>query len=436
MITKPGLLARIFGRSQNSVVSKLYTHALGQPLFIHPQIGERLIGAYMEGAIDAPESVAASAGSIAVLNISGGLVNRPMPDICGDGPLSYAAIRAAFDSALADGNVKAIILRMDSPGGMCSGLQDLSDHIYASRGTKPIVAQLDDMAYSACYGLAAACDRVQVTRTSGAGCIGTVTYHVDYSDANAQAGIKVTYIYAGDKKVDGNPDQPLSDSARRDAQAMIDRLYAMFVQSIATYRAMDVQKVIDTQAGCFNGDAIIAAGLADSVGTLEDLIAELSTSEVPQVPVQETVEMADQIEAPTETVAAVLSDSQRASIALAAVTSAVMAAAPKLRSDIAVALLDPKSAVTAETVDARIAHARQVADLCTAAKLNGSEIGYVTRNTPIEAVRAELAAAVADPSPELVTSHPERNATKHSSVQDIYSRRRAAAAGTGKPSRQ
>lgn len=429
MSTKAGLFARFFGRSKHSVVTKLYTHAIGQPLFVHPTMGESMIGAYMDGAVDAPETVVASAGNIAILNISGGLVNRPMPDICGDGPLSYSAIRCAFDSALADGNVKAIIFRMDSPGGMCAGLVDLTDHIFASRGIKPIVAQLDDMAYSACYGIASACDSIQVTRTSGSGSIGCMTYHIDISGANAQAGIKITYIYAGDKKVDGNPDAPLSDSAQRDAQAKIDGLYQLFVKSIAKYRGVDPQAIIDTQAACYNGEAIVAAGLADSVGTLEDLLVKLSTPATPEDAMTEQANEPTTIPAPAPAPAATLTEQQISQLARAAVVDAVSAAG--LAPTVAMTLLDQAANVTPESVAERIAHARTVTDLCAAANLRGTEAGYIKANTPIESVRKELQGAVADNGPELVTSHQEPRRAGTATTQSIYERRRAAAAGNG-----
>jgi hypothetical protein len=96
--------------------------------------------------------------------------------------------------------------------------------------------------------------------------------------------------------------------------------------------------------------------------------------------------------------------------------------------------LDPAT-LTAEEIPARIEHARKVADLCAAAHLEGASAGYVKRHTDLEQVREELAAAVAvDPLPSITTSLPTgpkecRRTTLH---DDIYSRRREAAAGTGK----
>jgi ClpP class serine protease len=294
MTNKPGLIARLFGRSQNSVVARLYSHGLDTPLCLHPRIGERLMGAYLDGAVETQESVVAKAGTIAIINVSGGMVNRPMPDVCGDGPLSYTDVRLAFDSALYDASISAIILRLDTPGGMAAGLFDLTDYIYASRGIKPIVAQIDDMAYSGGYAIAAACDSVQISRTGGAGSVGVVCYHIDQSGYDKQQGVEIKYIYSGDHKVDGNPHEPLPAGVEADMQAEVDTLRQLFVGSLARYLGVDAKVIHDTEAQCYMGQLAIDAGLAHTMGTLEDLIARLSTPETPAVPAQETQNMNDE----------------------------------------------------------------------------------------------------------------------------------------------
>lgn len=457
MANKPSLLARLFGRgSQNAVVTTLYTHALGTPLLVHPVKGELLLGAYLDGAVDAPQSVVASSGSIAVINVTGGLVNRPMPGLCDEGPTSYVAIRQAFDEAMTDENVSAIVFRMDSPGGMASGCFDLADYIFAARGKKPIHAQVDDMAYSACYALAAACDEIQMTRTSGVGSVGVYTYHIDQSGYDGKVGIKVTYIFAGAKKVDGNPHEPISDSAKADAQRDINETYALFTTSVASYRGMNVEDVIASEAACYGPTDAIAAGFADSIGTLEDLLARLSTPAEPEPPQQEST-MPDQptppladggaaaakTEAPTQTAAqiaanaiaeiggavaqaAVLSDAERA-VQMASFVNDVKAT--KLPAAIKMALIErgPNATPNAEV----IANAGKVRDLCAAAHLESCATDYVKNGTDVEVVRKELSAAVADTGKnELITTAPkaggQTNTSKALDSQSIYASRRPA----------
>lgn len=393
-----GLLGRLFRRSEmpHPVISSLFTQAIGRPLMVHPEIGAQLIESYMRGAVESAEPIMAldSASSasrdkprgVAVLNISGPLVDRPQPGLCDDGPLSYEAIRDAFDASMADDSVTAIIMRMRTPGGMVDGCFDLTDHIAASRGKKPIVAVVDNMAYSAGFAIAAACDEIYVSRTGGVGSVGVFGYHVDQTELNAKMGLKVTLIYAGDHKVEFSPHVSLSDEAMAREQAVIDDMYQLFTSSVARYRGMDLDKVVSTQAATFNGQAAIDAGFATRLGTMRDALQALAESD------EQRAARAAQSEQ-------VRAEADRAVAAQAIVASG---AAP----DIVAALLEPEAAITADTVEARVAHARAVIDLCVAAGDRSLAKEYIVNNTNIEIVRRQLLEVKAEDGPEIVTTAP------------------------------
>lgn len=213
-------------------------------------------------------------GEIAVIQVIGPLVQRAGligPD-CGD-ITSYEALTQELEAALADSAVKGIVLELDSPGGEVSGLFGLVDRV--ANASKPVYAVANEAAYSAAYALASAADRIFVGRTAGVGSIGVVAMHVDQSAKNAKDGLKPTYVYAGDKKVDANPHEPLTDRARQDLQGEVDQLYELFVKSVADRRDMSQKAVRATEAGTFMGEEAVAADLADQVGTLEDAKAAL-----------------------------------------------------------------------------------------------------------------------------------------------------------------
>ena len=192
----------------------------------------------------------------------------------------YEYIRMAFDRGLADPQVKGIALVFDTPGGMVAGNFDLVDHIYESRGVKPIAGFAQEHAYSAGYSLISAVDpgQVNVSRTGGVGSIGVVTSHVDMSGAMEQRGIKVTFIHAGKYKVEGNPYEALSDDAKARIQSRIDGLYNIFLNAVSRNRGMDVEDVRATEALTFSAEEAVSNGLADSVGSLEDAIVAFATS--------------------------------------------------------------------------------------------------------------------------------------------------------------
>ena len=193
----------------------------------------------------------------------------------------YDFIRQCFDVALGDPAMKAIVLYFNSPGGDVAGCADLSDHIYESRGTKPLWAILDENAFSAAYWNASAADWITIPRTGGAGSIGVVSCHVDVSKALRNAGIEVTYIQSGARKSDGAPEKPLSDEARKREQASVDQIGELFISTVArNRRGLSRSAVRDMQAGCYLGPQAVAAGLCDEIAApaaaFQSLLRQLS----------------------------------------------------------------------------------------------------------------------------------------------------------------
>lgn len=181
------------------------------------------------------------------------------------GMTGYDGIRQSMLCAHADPAVKAIVLNIDSPGGEVAGCFDLVDAIYGLRGDKPIWAILTESAYSAGYAIASAADRIIVPRTGGVGSIGVITMHVDWSKALTAAGVAVTFITYGDRKADFHPEIPLSPEALAAAQADINTMGDLFVNTVARNRNIAADAVRDTQAACFMGAAGVSRGLADAV---------------------------------------------------------------------------------------------------------------------------------------------------------------------------
>ena len=190
----------------------------------------------------------------------------------------YEYIYQAMKRGMEDEEVKGIALLIDSPGGMVSGNFDLVDRMFAMRGAKPVKAFAADSAYSAAYSIASAADLISVSRSGGVGSIGVVTLHVDYSNMLAEAGIKVTFIFAGKHKVDGNAYEPLPEDVRKKIQGRIDALYSDFVSIVARNRDMDEKAVRDTEAETFMASEAIANGLADEAGTFEDAFAAFTAN--------------------------------------------------------------------------------------------------------------------------------------------------------------
>ena len=215
---------------------------------------------------------------IAVVSVTGTLVSRSGYLDAASGLQAYGDIAEAIATAMDDASVRGVILDVDSPGGEVGGLFDLVEQIQAIRGAnaKPLWAVANECALSAAYAIASAADRLYVTRTGEVGSIGVVAVHIDESGADAKAGLAWTFVFAGDRKVDGNAHEPLSERARATIQADVDRLYAEFCTLVAANRGLSPEAVLGTSAAIYRGELAIRAGLADRLGTLDLAIAEMA----------------------------------------------------------------------------------------------------------------------------------------------------------------
>lgn len=223
------------------------------------------LGGFAEDGEDEPYRYYDVVAGVAIIPISGTLVQKSgyMRPTCG--MTGYDGIRANLSMALEDSAVRAIMLDIDSGGGEVAGCFDLVDAIYKARGRKPIWAVLSESAYSAAYAIASAADKITVPRTGGTGSVGVICAHVDFSKALAKDGINVTMIHYGARKADGNPYNPLSDEALARYQADVDAMGELFVKTVARNRKLSAAAVRGTQATTFLGADGVEIGFADAV---------------------------------------------------------------------------------------------------------------------------------------------------------------------------
>lgn len=202
---------------------------------------------------------------VAQIELEGTLVQKNYALRPESGMTGYDGIRQNFVEAMNDDRVRAIMLNIDSPGGEVAGCRDLAEMIYSARGHKPIWAILNESAFSAAYWIASACDRITVPLTGGTGSIGVVWMHCDFSQALSAAGIKVTFVKRGTRKVDGAPEIPLSEEALARFQTEIDTVGEIFEGAVARNRGLSAGKIRDMNANTFLGADGVSQGLADVV---------------------------------------------------------------------------------------------------------------------------------------------------------------------------
>lgn len=214
---------------------------------------------------DPPRGYDVLPGGVALISIEGTLVNKLGTLRPWSGMTGYDGIRQNYLTALTDPDVRGIVLDIDSPGGECAGCFDLADTIFQTRDVKPSRAILSEDAFSAAYMLACATSHISVPRTGGTGSIGIVWCHVDWSAALDKAGLRVTFIKRGERKIDGASEIPLSEEAKKRFQIDVDAVGELFEESVARNRSIAVGAIRDMQALTFQGQQGVTQGLADEV---------------------------------------------------------------------------------------------------------------------------------------------------------------------------
>jgi signal peptide peptidase SppA len=218
-------------------------------------------------------------GQVAVISLRGIITPRAsfLSLLFGIGGGGLVSFQQLLTDAVNDGDVGAIVIEVDSPGGRVDLVPETAAMVREVRAVKPIVAVANTLTASAAYWIASQADELVVTPSGQVGSIGVFVAHEDWSRFDEQMGIRTTLISAGKYKTEGNPFEPLTASAREAFQQMVDETYDLFVADVAAGRGVDEAAV---RAGygegrVLNASRAVEEGLADSVETLDEVISRL-----------------------------------------------------------------------------------------------------------------------------------------------------------------
>ena len=189
----------------------------------------------------------------------------------------YDGFVRSINHAVADPQVEAILLDVDSPGGEVGNIASAVAAVRQAKAVKPVYAIASPYAYSAAYWIASQATTLHCAPFGGVGSIGALCAHVDYSKQLVQEGVAVTLVHAGQNKVDGHPYAALPEAVRADYQAQLDYVRRAFASDVAEARGLDLEAVLATEARCFNPDQALELGLIDGIATAEELLAALQT---------------------------------------------------------------------------------------------------------------------------------------------------------------
>jgi protease-4 len=214
-------------------------------------------------------------GSVALVYAEGTIVTGDSPSFEEDGSQTGStpfieAINDAADSP----DVKAIVLRINSPGGSAAASETMWRAVDRARQSKPLVVSMGGLAASAAYYIAAPADTIVANPTTVTGSIGVfATLFNTKGFFNEKLGVTfdgvATSPFADIYSFTG----PFSDAERRLLNASVDRAYDTFLQRVADGRGMDTTAVNEIAQGrVWSGRDALEVGLVDTLGTLDDAI--------------------------------------------------------------------------------------------------------------------------------------------------------------------
>lgn len=206
-----------------------------------------------------------------VMHVSGPLTNKTTGWEAMCGGTSYQMLKDQMEYFVAQG-AKTVVMMADSGGGEAHGMMDSANYMrkLADENDIKIIAYVDGMAASACYGLVCMADEIVMSSDSMVGSIGVLIQLMNNSKQLEKAGIERTFITAGKDKVPFAADGTFTESFIERLQEQVDTLYEGFTSHVAQHRDMDIQAVKDTEANVFLSEDALKLGLADSVMTLEE----------------------------------------------------------------------------------------------------------------------------------------------------------------------
>ncbi len=172
-----------------------------------------------------------------------------------------------------DKSIKAIVLRIDSPGGSVGPSQEIYREVIKTRKKKKIVASMGGLAASGGYYIAAAAHRIMANPGTITGSIGVIMGYTNVEKLLEKIGLVPVVVKSGRFKDVGSPVRAMAAEEKQVLQRVTDGIHHQFIRDIADGREMEIEKVRQVADGrIFTGEAAVQLGLVDRLGNLEDAV--------------------------------------------------------------------------------------------------------------------------------------------------------------------
>jgi len=213
---------------------------------------------------------------VAVVDVSGIILNDRSKGFFGEGENPVSLFVEKIDKAQADRHVRALVLRINSPGGGVTASDIMYNRVmqYKAATGKPVIAVLVDIAASGGYYIACAADVIVAHRTTITGSIGVIVQTISFAGTMEKIGVTAEAITSGKMKDMGSPLKPLDKADAAVLQGIVDNFYAKFVSAVDAGRskldAAQVEKLADGRV--YTADQALKNGLVDSLGYMDEAL--------------------------------------------------------------------------------------------------------------------------------------------------------------------
>jgi protease-4 len=173
-----------------------------------------------------------------------------------------------------DRGIKAILLRLDSPGGGVVASQEIYEEVKKTRdGGKPIVVSMGSVAASGAYYIACGANRIVANRGTLTGSIGVISEFLQLQDALGKIGVGVKTVKAGRMKDVGSMTRKMSEQDERYLQGLLNEVHRQFIDVVREERKLSGERAVSLADGrVFTGEQAVDLGLVDTLGTYEDAV--------------------------------------------------------------------------------------------------------------------------------------------------------------------
>ncbi len=231
-------------------------------------------------------AIVLGAGILFALLTSGGTPDSSGYDLSGSTPkvavvnltgtiLSSRHIVSSLQTLADNSSVKAIVLRVDSPGGGVAASQEIFEEVKSIRDTvKPIVVSMGSMAASGGYYVSCGATRIVADPGTITGSIGVIAMFPNYTRLMDKLGLRMNVIKSGKYKDSGSPFREMTESDKKYFYGVVENSYDQFLNVVAEERKLPVDKLKKFADGrVFTGQQALKLGLVDTLGSLEDAIS-------------------------------------------------------------------------------------------------------------------------------------------------------------------